>query len=223
MIQDVLRRLSVDSAELLEIPIKHTHPPRIDLSIQNVRETGNRIFERNELFRYVAARMRHMASQLLWGGYLEQRLIYASSTIFHQDKHPRNIHLGLDFFAAVDTSIFAPIAGHIHSFQDNTGFRDYGPTIILRHEAEGYRFHTLYGHLSRGSLTGLAVGMEVHKGQHLGWLGDEAENGQWPPHLHFQIIQDMGDHHGDYPGVTSIEDLAYHSNNCPDPRFLLGI
>ena len=223
MNQDLLRWLEVDSAELLEIPMKGKHLPRIDLSIQNVRETGSRIFERDELFRYVAQRMRQTAAPLLWGGYLEQRLIYASSTIFHQEKHPRNIHLGIDCWAAADTSVFAPIDGHVHSFQDNAAYRDYGPTIILRHEAQGVTFHTLYGHLSRGSLTGLSIGMEFRKGQHLGWLGDEAENGEWPPHLHFQIIQDMGDYHGDYPGVTSLENLAYFQANCPDPRFLLGI
>lgn len=223
MIRDVLRKLGMDSAELLEFPIKNSHPPRIDFSINNLNDTGSRIFERDELFRYVAQRMRQTDSPLLWGGYLEQRLIYASGTIFHQEKHPRNIHLGIDFWAAADTSVFAPIGGHVHSFQDNAAFRDYGPTIIVRHEVDGFVFHTLYGHLSRSSLSGLSVGMEIRKGQHLGWLGDETENGQWPPHLHFQIIQDMGDYHGDYPGVASIEYLAEFQANCPDPRFLLGI
>ena len=48
--------------------------------------------------------------------------------------------------------IHAALDGTIHSFQNNTALGDYGPTIILSHEIEGFKFHTLYGHLSEASL-----------------------------------------------------------------------
>jgi peptidoglycan LD-endopeptidase LytH len=223
MIQNLLRRLATEAAELLEIPMKGAYPPKIDLSVQNVSETGSKIFERDNLFRFVSDRMALMGSKVLWGGYLEHRLIYASSKVFHQDIHPRNIHLGLDFWAAAGTQVFAPIAGRVHSFQDNAAFRDYGPTVILQHEVEGHVFHSLYGHLSRPSLQSLEPGTTIAQGQRIGWIGAEEENGQWPPHLHFQLIVDMQGKMGDYPGVCALENLRHFTANCPDPRFLLGI
>ncbi len=223
MIPNLLHKLAAEAAELLEIPIKGANPPTIDLSVQNAAETGGKIFERDILFQYVADRMALMRSQILWGGYLEHRLIYASSKVFHQDSHPRNIHLGLDFWTAAGTQVFAPIAGRVHSFQDNAAFRDYGPTVILQHEVEGHVFHSLYGHLSRASLQGLEQGSEIVQGQRIGWIGAEEENGQWPPHLHFQIIVDIEGKAGDYPGVCALENLGHFAANCPDPRFLLGI
>jgi hypothetical protein len=209
--------------------------PRIDLSVQNIRQTGERIFEQGRLERYVQERMRATGSPMVWGGYLEQRLIYSSSGLFQEEGSARDIHLGLDFWAAAGTRVFAPIAGRVHSFQDNAGFRDYGPTVILRHEGGssagkeqssalgGMVFHSLYGHLSRRSLAGLKVGMEVAKGGLVGELGTAEENGQWPPHLHFQLVMDMQRKWGDYPGVCAVEELGEYVGNCPDPRFLLGI
>ncbi|MEP6913389.1 MAG: response regulator, partial [bacterium] len=46
-------------------------------------------------------------------------------------------------------------------------------------------------------------------------------NGDWPPHLHFQIIEDMRVHEGDYPGVCSISERAKYLNNCPNPDLIL--
>ena len=154
---------------------------------------------------------------MVWGGYLEQRLIYNSSPIFHQTKHPRNIHLGLDFWTEQETAVYAPIAGKVHSFSDNAGFGDYGPTIILSHASEGLIFHSLYGHLARHSLQGLEIGQHVAQGAKIGMLGKATENGEWPPHLHFQLIRDMQGYSGDYPGVCSPRDLPFYSENCPDP------
>jgi hypothetical protein len=37
---------------------------------------------------------------------------------------------------------------------------------------------------------------------------------------HFQIIENIGDHIGDYPGVCSASDRAF-IYNCPDPNLLL--
>ena len=52
-------------------------------------------------------------------------------------------------------------------------------------------FHTLYGHLSLNSIKNFQEGENVRKGDVIGEFGIPMENGQWPPHLHFQVIIDM--------------------------------
>jgi murein DD-endopeptidase MepM/ murein hydrolase activator NlpD len=80
----------------------------------------------------------------------------------------------------------------------------------------------LYGHLSANSLSGLKVGMTFKAGQKLGKLGIFEENGGYAPHLHFQLIKNIGNWRGNYPGVCSVEDLNYYKENCPDPLEFLG-
>jgi len=54
-------------------------------------------------------------------------------------------------------------------------------------------------------------------------LGNESENGNWPPHLHFQIINDIEGKFGDYPGVCSFKEIDKYSANCINPKYILGI
>jgi hypothetical protein len=54
-------------------------------------------------------------------------------------------------------------------------------------------------------------------------LGDTSVNGDYPPHLHFQIIKDIQGYQGDYPGVSSKKDLDFYRNNCPNPNTLLKL
>ena len=82
-------------------------------------------------------------------------------------------------------------------------------------------FYTLYGHLSLSSIENLKVGDVVLQGTVIGFLGDSSVNGDYAPHLHFQIIKDLEDNFGDYPGVSSEENKEFYSRNCPDPNFLL--
>ena len=121
------------------------------------------------------------------------------------------------------TSIFAPISGTVHSFQDNNKFLDYGPTIILEHQVQNITFFTLYGHLSRTSLIPLHEGQQISAGEQIASIGEENENGSWPTHLHFQIICDMFGTKGDYPGVASQKDSEFYLSICPNPNFLLGL
>ena len=100
---------------------------------------------------------------------------------------------------------------------------DYGPTIILEHEIEGFTFYTLYGHLSLESLEGKSVGQIVKKGQKIAELGKPPINGDYAPHLHFQIIKNIENKKGDYSGVCSEKDLDFYTENCPNPNFLLKI
>lgn len=153
-----------------------------------------------------------------YGGYLEDRSWYARSPLFGKQ---RSIHLAVDVWAEEDTSVFAPISGTIHSFADNEGFGNYGPTLILEHNFEEQIFYTLYGHLSRKNISNWRIGAVIQKGEQIGNLGMMSENGDWPAHLHIQIIKDLQGMEGDYPGVSSIDNVQFYRLNCIDPKFLL--
>ncbi|PTX18771.1 peptidase M23-like protein [Pontibacter mucosus] len=156
------------------------------------------------------------------GGYLEDRFIYRRSRHFDAETQSRNLHLGVDVWLAAGTAVYTPLDATLHSFQDNDNFGDYGPTIILQHELEGVRFYTLYGHLSRASLHGLRAGQRFSKGEKIAEVGPYPENGHWPPHLHFQVIADMGNRYGDYPGVATTAERAKYAQLCPDPNLVLN-
>jgi len=162
-------------------------------------------------------------AKVAYGGYLEIRTIYQRSTYFNNlnKEVERNIHLGLDLWVASETPIFAPLDAEVHSYKNNTNFGDYGPTIILKHNIKGICFYTLYGHLSLRSIEKLQVGQVFKQGEQIATLGDASVNGDYPPHLHFQIIKDLQDYVGDYPGVCSKLDLEFYKENCPDPNLIL--
>jgi len=155
------------------------------------------------------------------GGYLENRTIYSRSNHFIALEESRSIHLGVDIWMEAFMPVTAPLNGRIHSFQDNANFGDYGPTIILEHELEDKRFYTLYGHLTRTSLTSLFVGKEVNKGDTIAHIGPFPENGDWPPHLHFQLMTDMLGMAGDFPGVCTVSQLEYYAQTCLNPNLIL--
>jgi len=170
---------------------------------------------------YLAKRKKKVA----FGGYDEQRNLYERSVIFNDDKAAvnRNIHIGLDLWCAAGTAVIAPLDGTVHSFNDNLGFGNYGPTIILEHIIDERTFYTLYGHLSRSSIKNLVFGQIVEAGDKIGILGSHKVNGDYAPHLHFQIIEDLQGFNGDYPGVVAAADLEFYLKNCPDPNLLLKI
>ncbi|MCX2720442.1 peptidoglycan DD-metalloendopeptidase family protein [Lentiprolixibacter aurantiacus] len=158
-----------------------------------------------------------------YGGYLEKRNLYADKPAFTHGGNPRNIHLGVDFWAKAGTKVVAPLAGKVHSLRNNNTRGDYGPTVILQHEEEDAILYSLYGHLSLETLENLNPGQALKAGEVIGSLGTADINVNYAPHLHFQLIWDIGSYQGDYPGVCSVDELDYYQNNCPDPCFLLGI
>lgn len=174
---------------------------------------------------YIDHYLNQNRKKVAYGGYLEKRAIYQRSPHFNQEnpETERNIHLGIDLWVKAGTEVLAVLDAEVHSFKDNTNFGDYGPTIILKHYLNGFEFYTLYGHLSKASLQNLRVGQPFKKGEPIAYLGDATVNGDYAPHLHFQIIKDIGNFDGDYPGVCSKQDVAFYSENCPDPVLLLKI
>ncbi len=158
------------------------------------------------------------------GGYAEDRVIYRHRKHFTADSEkPRSIHLGVDIWADAGEPLYAPLDATVHSFAFNDHYGDYGPTIILAHELSGITFFTLYGHLSPESLDGLFEGKSIKAGTRFAAIGPYPENGDWPPHVHFQLIRDMGEYKGDFPGVCNTSDRNYYLNLCPDPGLILRI
>ncbi len=190
---------------------------------------GNQALQQQELIdtadfsRFVTQEIQEAGALCGVGGYNEHRVLYRRSPHFQQTTEPREIHLGIDIWAEAGTPVSAPLTGTIHSLRDNANFGDYGPTIILQHELEGTIFHTLYGHLSRASLRDKVPGQTIAAGEPFAEFGPYPENGDWPPHLHFQIIEEMQDWSGDYPGVCSLSERARYLANCPDPNLILRI
>jgi murein DD-endopeptidase MepM/ murein hydrolase activator NlpD len=155
------------------------------------------------------------------GGYLENRVIYLRSAHFDDTTEARSLHLGLDVWVPPGTPVAAPLPAVVHSLADNNNFGDYGPTIILAHELEGIIFYSLYGHLTRTDLLGLQPGQAIVSGEVFAHVGPYPENGDWPPHLHFQVIADMQGRWGDFPGVAPPSERAYWAQLCPDPRLVI--
>lgn len=155
------------------------------------------------------------------GGYGEKRGWYARGEQFSQGEEVRSIHLGIDIWAPPGTPVYSPYDAVVHSVKDNALFGDYGPTIILQHELDGETFYTLYGHLSRESLEGKAAGLKIPAGAEIATLGAPPINGDWPPHLHFQVMLDMLGKVGDYPGVAAESQRDLFLALCPDPNLIL--
>ena len=86
-----------------------------------------------------------------------------------------------------------------------------------------FNFYTLYGHLSLKDLGNIRSGQFITRGENFAHFGPEEENGNWPPHLHFQIIKNIENYSGDYPGVCSEKKLSFYLENCPDPTSLLNL
>jgi len=158
------------------------------------------------------------------GGYNENRVIYRHREHFSkQEENPRCIHLGTDVWSNAGEPVYAPLDGEVHSFAFNNQYGDYGPTIILKHALDGISFYTLYGHLSLDSLEGLYEGKKFISGEKFAMIGDYPINGDWPPHLHFQIISDIQNYNGDFPGVCSVTDREYYLSICPDANLILKV
>ncbi|CAM2070041.1 Aminotransferase class III-fold pyridoxal phosphate-dependent enzyme [Sulfidibacter corallicola] len=158
------------------------------------------------------------------GRYNEDRDLYCDPDYDVRNSARRTVHLGVDLYVAPGRTVTAPLAGTVHSLRDNAAPGDYGPTLILAHDlGEGLTCYTLYGHLQRESLNGVTPGDAVAQGDPIAKVGDQDENGSWPPHLHFQVLCDPFDYEGDYPGIARVDQRDIWLSLCPDPNLILGL
>jgi len=159
------------------------------------------------------------------GLYKEKRKIYKSNhyiSSLNQSKR-RDVHLGIDIFVKENTPIKSPLNGKVVILHNNDFKYDYGPTVILKHKINIYNFFTLYGHLSKKCLKKLKVGQYIKKGEWIGEIGGYKVNGNWPPHLHFQIMTSLLNEVDNFPGVGEEYLLNIWEQISPDPNIILKI
>lgn len=214
----------IQNVKVIDDSISYTEYIPLDLSVSNIELSKLAIDDPTIFEEFIEEKLLKNKAKVAFGGYNEERNLYKRSTVFNDNQtEERNIHIGLDLWIKAGTPVLAALDGTIHSFNYNNNFGDYGPTILLKHSIKDQSFYTLYGHLSLESIANIEVGSFFTKGQQLATLGDASVNGNYAPHLHFQIIKDIATNIGDYPGVCSKKDLNYYLENCPDPNLLLKI
>ncbi|MGY5854133.1 MAG: phosphotransferase, partial [Candidatus Thorarchaeota archaeon] len=172
---------------VIEAPLTTETATVIDVSIGSLDVVNpNEIDDYESFSKLVQFKLKQNSAEVGIGRYNEARLIYTSDAYETETDERRTVHLGIDLFIEPGTPVLAPLEGIVHSFQDNANPLDYGPTVILEHRFLSGRvlFYTLYGHLSRSSLEELHVGKPIKKGESFATIGDNHENGGWPPHLH---------------------------------------
>jgi peptidoglycan LD-endopeptidase LytH len=195
----------------------------LDFTEKNKELTWEIVEDTNRFIGYINNSLLKAGAKYGIGGYKEHRTVYSRSRVFDapDGAEPRRLHLGIDIWGKPYTKVMAPVDGIVHSFAFNNAFGDYGATIILTHNLEGRTFHSLYGHLSLNSIKNIQEGDRIRKGDVFCEFGIPFENGQWPPHLHFQLIIDMEGMKGDYPGVCRYSERQRYLDNCPDPDIIL--
>lgn len=216
--------LDLKDIKVIDSIIPYSEYTPLDLSATNLELNQLNISDAAEFEAYIEHLLSKNKSKVAYGGYNEIRNLYKRSTVFNDSNtEERNIHIALDLWIKAGTPVLAALDGKVHSFQFNDNLGDYGPTIILKHQLEKRIFYTLYGHLSLESIESIKVGDFFAKGQQLATLGNSTVNGNYAPHLHFQIIKDIDGNFGDYPGVCSSSKLSYYLENCPNPNLILKI
>jgi peptidoglycan LD-endopeptidase LytH len=195
----------------------------LDFTEKNKELTREIVEDTNRFIGYINNSLLKAGAKYGIGGYNEHRTVYSRSRVFDapDGAEPRRLHLGIDIWGKPYTKVMAPVDGIVHSFAFNNAFGDYGATIILTHNLEGRTFHSLYGHLSLNSIKNIQGGDRIRKGDVFCEFGIPFENGQWPPHLHFQLIIDMQRMKGDYPGVCKYSERQRYLDNCPNPDIIL--
>jgi 4-aminobutyrate aminotransferase-like enzyme/Ser/Thr protein kinase RdoA (MazF antagonist) len=196
----------------------------IDLSVLS-RWIGHQMDGNNlELFDFKIEQLqRQYPDKIIAGGYLEPRSVYSTSAyekIGNSGPECRSIHLGIDYWLPEKTPVHAILNGEVVIAVNDAGDKEYGGLVVLKHSVKQMEFYTLYGHLSVASATGHQVGDQIKKGEHIGDLGGHPENGNWSPHLHFQIMLSLFDHKNDFPGVAYQNQINIWKSICPDPNLL---
>ncbi|WAH35449.1 M23 family metallopeptidase [Alicyclobacillus dauci] len=104
----------------------------------------------------------------------------------------RRVHEGVDIFASYGTPVLACSYGYVELM----GWNRYGGWRIGIRDANNMYYY--YAHLS-SFVKGIHQGDLVRPGQLIGYVGSTGygppgTSGKFPPHLHFGIYKDTGDH-----------------------------
>ena len=197
---------------------------KIDLSVSSDWIGGRNEIEDLDVFQFKIERLQKKNQEkIIAGGYLEPRSIYSSNSyekIGNNGDESRTIHLGLDFWLPSGTQVSAMFDGDVVTAINDSGNKEYGGLIILKHQVNDFIFYTLYGHNTVKSVLKYKVGDKIKKGDIIAEIANYPENGNWAPHLHFQIMLSMLNYEIDFPGVCYFSQMDVWRDLCPDPNLL---
>ncbi len=178
-----------------------------------------------QLDKCIQSQMTLSGAKMSIGRYAEARMIYQGKLFGpneYQASKRRKIHMGLDVFCEAGTKVYAPYDSIVFKVCYNSTPLDYGQLIILKHICDdGTPFYTLYGHLSKDSSKLSKEGQILKAGDHFANIGPFEENGNWPPHLHLQIITNLLSLNENFPGVVYSEQINLWKKLCPNPALLI--
>ena len=210
------------SPRLMERPVIETNGKAtvLDLSIgSRLRGTAINNLGVEEFSTLINEVMHEAETDFAFGRYAEPRELYSTENFVSDETgEGRTIHMGLDLFCAADTAVHAPLDGTVELLGNNARELDYGPMIVLRHATDtGQIFYTLYGHLSLDTLGTIEQGQEVRAGEQIASVGAPPHNGNWPPHLHLQLVLDLMSLDAEFPGVACRSQQDYWLTLSPSP------
>ena len=215
-----------DVAPVMDVPADERATLVLDLSVGSPLLIGPDTDDTPAFTRRIFGEMRRRGATFAVGRYREPRGFYltdAFSGRASEIPERRTVHMGIDLFDEPGAVVRAPLDGVVRSVRDNASRLDYGPTVILEHATPDGPFWTLYGHLERASVADLVAWTAVEAGEAFARVGPYPENGDWPPHLHFQIVTDLLGNDGDFPGVAVPREMEVWSSISPDPNLLLRL
>tara|TARA_B100001248_G_scaffold103616_2_gene77211 strand:- start:2351 stop:5380 length:3030 start_codon:yes stop_codon:yes gene_type:complete len=204
--------------------IKKSKFYNLDLSVGS-KWLGNKSeIEDLDLFQFKISKLqKKIPDSIISGGYLEPRSIYTSNTYEKNGENGeenRTIHLGLDFWVPPGTKVCSVFDGEIVAAVNDKGNKEYGGLVIIKHKVEDFEFFSLYGHNTVDSVLKNKIGSKVKRGKEIAVVANYPENGNWAPHLHFQIMHTMLDFKVDFPGVCFSKQENVWKDICPNPNIL---
>lgn len=199
----------------------------LDLSISSQWLGQSSDFNNLDWFNYQLAELQKVhPNKIIAGGYLEARPLYTADTYDKRGNNGREnrcMHLGIDFWIPALTPVHAIYDAKVVVSVNDAGDKKYGGLVILSHQEAGFIFYTLYGHLSAVSVEQLKIGAHLSQGDKIGEVGNPNENGNWSPHLHFQIMLSLLSYKNDFPGVAYFNEKHTWQSVCPNPNLLFKL
>jgi len=130
-------------------------------------------------------------------------------------------HLGVDYFLPPQTPLYSILEGRIlraGNFMSSPLGQDWGNLVVI-HTPEKLTIYYAHLKIKPSLLAKVAQKGKVKKGELLGWVAFPytQENGNWPAHLHLQIIKgwvDVG------PGYAANQKEL---QNYLNPQFLFPV
>ena len=199
----------------------------LDLSVSSPFVGHQNDFNNLDLFQFKIEQLqKEVPTKILAGGYLEPRNLYTSTeydTIGNYGNQSRTIHIGVDFWLPENTPVHALFDGEVVIVENDIGDKEYGGLVVLKHQQNDFCFYTLYGHNSAQSVLKHKLGAIIKKGAQVAALANYPENGNWAPHLHFEITLSLLDYKTDFPGVAYFNQIEVWKSLCPDPNLLFKL